>query len=171
MAADGIGGRVARILLCRGIMSLVTLIMPAPAGKRGGREATFNILKGICIIGVMLHHLLSFSAREFAVKGAPEWWAFLVTNRLLHFAVPVFLMVSAVLLTRSLTAEARPNWKRFYLRRAQQTLWPYLLWSLLYLLFRAYVISRPGDIRPLLVALPFVETPIPLPGLLVRGDQ
>ena len=112
------------------------------------RDATFDILKGIGIGEVMVHHLLAHSARKFAVAGSVEWWALAVTNRVLHFAVPTFLLASALLLARSVARQARPDWKRFGVRRVLRTLWPYLLWSVVYVVFRIAVVKIGDDVEP-----------------------
>jgi len=69
------------------------------------------------------------------------------------------------------------NWKRFYARRIQRTLVPYVVWSLLYVLFRYFVMRAEGDLRPVELASPFLgmETlpkllvPAGLIGLLIWG--
>jgi len=146
---------------------------PAPAAataNRSVRDATFDILKGIGILEVMLHHLLSFSARKYAVPGAPDWWTLTIANRIFHFAVPTFLLASALLLARSVAAKPKPGWKRFFARRAQRSLWPYVLWTCFYLLFRIYVIRVGSDTMTTTLSLPFVGS-LTAPALLVDGRE
>ncbi|MCC6731166.1 MAG: acyltransferase family protein [Chthonomonadales bacterium] len=119
------------------------------------RDATFDILKGIGISEVIVHHLLSHSARKFAVEGSLDWWIMTLGNRVLHFAVPTFLLASALLLARSLASKPRPDWRRFYRRRAERTLWPYLVWSLVYIAFRVARLRIGIDVLPTTVSLPF----------------
>lgn len=111
-------------------------------GERPRREV-FDVLKGIGILEVVIHHSLSHGARKFSEPGSVEWWVLRGTNRVLHFAIPLFLLVSAVLLTQSLLRE--PDWNRFVRRRVQRTLWPYLLWSMGYLLFRLFFLRVGSD--------------------------
>lgn len=140
----------------------------APA-SRSARDATFDILKGIGIAEVMIHHLLSFSARKYAAPDSVDWWTMTVANRILHFAVPTFLLASALLLARSVANKPQPDWKRFYARRAQRTLWPFLVWSCLYLLFRIYVVRIGSDVLTTPVALPLIGT-VAMPTVLVSAQ-
>lgn len=133
----------------------------SPPTPTAPRDTTFDILKGIGILEVMLHHLLSHSVRKFAVAGSPEAWAMTIANRVFHFAVPAFLLVSALLLARSLASRPRPDWKRFYLRRAQRTLWPYLLWSVVYIFFRVLIVRIGDDVAPAPVTLPWGVVTLP----------
>jgi peptidoglycan/LPS O-acetylase OafA/YrhL len=132
------------------------------------RDTAFDILKGIGILEVILHHVLGYSARKYAVVGTTDWWAMTVANRILHFAVPLFLMTSALLLARSLASKPKPDWKRFYRRRAERTLWPYLVWSLIYITFRIGLLRSDADLSPTLVSLPLLGN-VTLPALLAEG--
>ena len=125
----------------------------AGKGDRPRREV-FDVLKGIGILEVVIHHSLSHGARKFADPNSLEWWALRVTNRVLHFAIPLFLLVSAVLLTQSLRRE--PDWPRFVKRRVQRTLWPYLLWSVGYLLFRLFFLRVGSDTETITRAYPLL---------------
>jgi peptidoglycan/LPS O-acetylase OafA/YrhL len=127
--------------------------MPSPASRR---DPVFDILKGIGISEVLAHHLLAASMRKFAAPGSAEWWTYAVLNRFLHFAVPTFLFASSLLLARSMAGKERPNWARYFARRGQRTLWPYVLWSAIYLLFRVYLARFEEDQRTVSIALPLL---------------
>lgn len=142
---------------------------PAPQSA-SRRDLTFDILKGIGILEVMIHHLLAYSTRKFTVPGAPEWWAFLLTNRVLHFAVPTFLLASALLLARSMASKPRPDWRRYAERRVQRSLAPYLVWSLIYIAFRLVVLKPGSDVVSVTSHVPLFGT-ITGPALLVDGSQ
>ncbi len=108
------------------------------------RDAAFDIVKGLSILEVVAHHALGFSLSRFAIRGSAEWWGLFILQKVLHFAVPVFLMISALLLVRSLAKLETPNWSQFYLRRVARTVWPYILWSAFYIWFRyAFLPDRP----------------------------
>ncbi len=130
-------------------------VKEAPSQKTEGvvqstRERALDILRGIAILEVMTHHALSASARKFAEEGSWQWWVYIMLNRLLHFAVPAFLFVSALVLTKSLLQRQPISWKRFFKRRAERTLLPYLLWSLIFIFFSAYKVkSMPLERIPL----------------------
>lgn len=123
-----------------------------PAAKV--RDVTFDILKGIGIAEVLIHHTFSFSARKFTENQSLEWWGLILTNRLLHFAIPTFLLASALLLSRSLSKPGKPNIARYLDRRVVRTLRPYLIWSFLYLFARAYLLQVGSDIHPYTLQLP-----------------
>lgn len=107
-------------------------------------RTTFDALKGIGILEVVAHHCLSQNARKYADLHDSTWWTLRIANRILHFAIPLFLLVSALLLTRSLLKS--PDWGRFVRRRATRTLWPYVLWSLFYWAFRLLVLKVGSDV-------------------------
>jgi peptidoglycan/LPS O-acetylase OafA/YrhL len=119
---------------------------PQPAPKP--RDPTFDILKGISILEVIAHHVLSAGMRKYADYQDPLWWTMAVLSRVLHFAVPTFLLVSAVLLARSVASKEKPDWRMFLCRRVQRTLWPYLLWTCGYTAFRLFVQREVADLRP-----------------------
>ena len=54
-------------------------------------------------------------ALRYVEAGSAVYLALLVLNRTLHFAVPAFLFVAAVLLTRRLLRQT--EWRRYFLRR------------------------------------------------------
>lgn len=130
---------------------------PAASTSRAKpRDATFDILKGLSIVEVMIHHTLSTGMRKFTETYDPIWWTMATLSRILHFAVPTFLLVSAVLLARSVASKPTPDWKRFYARRVQRTLWPYLLWSGLYAAFRLQFLRAENDLLPVTAQLPLI---------------
>lgn len=108
------------------------------------RDPAFDIVKGLSVLEVVAHHTLGISLKRFAEYKTIEWWVLFVLHKVLHFAVPAFLMMSALLLARSLARQGTPNWTRFYARRAIRTVWPYLLWSVFYLCLR-FVAHPQGD--------------------------
>ena len=67
-------------------------------------------------------------------QGSPEWLLLAAANRTLHFAVPAFLFMTTLVLGASFYREFRLG--RYLRNRALRLLWPYLLWSGIYLLFR-----------------------------------
>lgn len=139
---------------------------PQSAGTpRTARDPTFDILKGLSILEVMTHHLLATAVRKFTEPQDVMWWVMVTLSRVLHFAVPTFLLVSAVLLARSVASKPRPDWRRFFARRAQRTLWPYLLWTGGYIAFRAFWMRAESDVMPAQLSLPLAGT-VSLPTVL-----
>ncbi|MCX6382492.1 MAG: acyltransferase family protein, partial [Armatimonadetes bacterium] len=150
--------------------------MSDPNGnKQGGvvstrvRDATFDIVKGISILEVMLHHLLSFSASRFSRVGSSVWWAMMMAHKVLHFAVPTFLLLSALLLAKSLRRTEQPDWKRFFKRRAERSLLPYLLWTTIYLGFRLRFVHVLREVQG--VHLSLAGRTITVPALLLDATE
>lgn len=102
------------------------------------RDLTFDILKGIAILEVIAHHVLGMAARRYVEEGSAGWLLVVMLNRVLHFAVPTFLLVSALLLARSLARQDEPSWWLFLKRRVLRTGYPYLVWTALYLAVRGW---------------------------------
>ena len=109
------------------------------------RDTTFDRIKGLGIAEVMVHHILGVTQRKFAEPGTPAWWTMATLSQILHFAVPVFLMVSAILLVRSVAKSEHPDWRHYLVRRLRRTVVPFLVWSIAYIAFRILVLTDPGD--------------------------
>jgi peptidoglycan/LPS O-acetylase OafA/YrhL len=111
---------------------------------RSQRDPALDIFRGIAIAEVLLHHVTAIAMRKTAL-GSVSHDLFALLNRTLHFAVPAFLFIMAVLLTRTMAGKPR-SWRSFYARRTRQTLVPYLLWSGIYVVFR--VLALPDQHPP-----------------------
>ncbi|MFN3651388.1 MAG: acyltransferase [Armatimonadota bacterium] len=108
----------------------------APEKKRA-RDTSLDIFRGLAILEVVIHHTSSFALIRTGL-GTISHDAYVVLNRTLHFAVPAFLFIMGVLLTRTMLGKGK-SWKDFFTRRAQQTLWPYVVWTALYGAYRVLV--------------------------------
>lgn len=113
---------------------------PGGASRSSRRDAALDIFRGIAITEVLLHHVSAFAMRKTEI-GTLSHDLFTIFNRTLHFAVPAFLFIMGVLLTRTMVGNRR-TWREFYSRRAKQTLVPYLIWSVIYALFRVATIPQ-----------------------------
>lgn len=117
--------------------------LPEPSADPSRQPWVVDTFRGLAILEVVIHHATGMALR-YLDSGSPLHTAVLVTNRLLHFAVPAFLFVAAVLLTRSLLRA--PDWGRYWQRRVTRGAWPYLLWSALYLLWYVSLGQRPQEV-------------------------
>jgi peptidoglycan/LPS O-acetylase OafA/YrhL len=98
-----------------------------------------DAFRGLTILEVVGHHTTGMALR-YAEAGSLAQDTLLVLNRTLHFAVPAFMFLSAVVLTRSLLRSFTP--KRYFWRRLTRVGWPYLLWSALYALWYVWTGQR-----------------------------
>ncbi len=129
--------------------------MRSSLGETRPRDLAFDVLKGIGIAEVLTHHTLNFSARKYSTPGTFEWWAMWELNRLLHFAIPTFLLCSALLLARSLAKRDRPDYRTYAKRRLVRTVGPYVVWTFLFLIWRAYFMKVGSDTHPYTLHLPW----------------
>ena len=105
------------------------------------RETTlaFNVFKGLAILEVVIHHSSGMALR-FLQSESLLYGVLAFINRTLHFAVPAFLFMSALLLARS--ALGKPFKVRTFLeRRFVRSALPYVVWTVLYTLFK--VVTTP----------------------------
>ncbi|PYE55687.1 acyltransferase family protein [Deinococcus yavapaiensis] len=96
------------------------------------RLEAVDVTRGLAIVAVVVHHV-SGLALPLAAPGVAHT-ALAVLNRSLLFVVPTFLLVTALVLTRS--ALHAFDARRYYAARARTALGPYLVWTVLYVLFR-----------------------------------
>ncbi|GHF46815.1 peptidoglycan/LPS O-acetylase OafA/YrhL [Deinococcus metalli] len=108
---------------------------PAPASVPvpAGRVVALDVFRGVAIMAVVALHTSGMGLR-YAPEGSALGTALAVLNRSLLFVVPAFVFMTALVLTRS--ALRHFDLRRYYASRARTALLPYLLWTLLYVLFR-----------------------------------
>lgn len=112
---------------------------PAAHAAAGPRLTAIDTFRGLTILEVVGHHATGMALRH-ATVGSTTHDLLLILNRTLHFAVPAFVFLSVVVLTRSLLKGFRPG--RYFWRRLTRGGWPYLLWSALYALWYVWTGQR-----------------------------
>ncbi|WP_184109402.1 acyltransferase [Deinococcus metalli] len=113
-------------------------VQPTPR-RRPSARASVDTFRGITILEVIIHHSTGVALRHLP----PDSTSYLVAeivNRTLHFAVPAFVFLSALVLTRSLLR--RYDLRRYAFRRTLRAAWPYLLWTVLYALWYVWTGQR-----------------------------
>lgn len=133
----------------------------APPPARTVRDAAFDVVKGIAILEVMLHHSLSFSMSRFAPKWSTGWWVLADTITVIHVGVATFLFLAALMLARSIASRSRPDWRGYFSRRAIRAAWPYVLWTGLYLAARIWLLRSPADLAIVSVELGALRFDVP----------
>ncbi|WP_019588013.1 acyltransferase [Deinococcus apachensis] len=104
-----------------------------PATASGERLAAVDLFRGLAIVAVVAHHLTGLALRH-AEAGSALALGLAAVNRTLHFVVPAFVFMTALVLTRSALRRFDPG--KYYWARVRTALLPYLLWTVLYVLFR-----------------------------------
>jgi surface polysaccharide O-acyltransferase-like enzyme len=101
--------------------------------SHGARLAALDVFKGVAMLAVVLIHVSSHALRR--LEGENAHFVMMILNRAAQFAVPAFLFLTALTATRS---SLRPGFSalRFYQSKLSKVLVPYLIWSLIYGLFR-----------------------------------
>lgn len=115
---------------------------PASTGGVPHKLTAIDLFRGITILEVVAHHTSGLALR-YAVPDTLSFMLLQLVNRTLHFAVPAFVFLSAVVLTRSLLKNFRPG--RYFWRRLTRGAWPYLLWSALYMGWYVWTGQRPAS--------------------------
>ena len=109
------------------------------AANPSDRLSAVDVFRGLTILEVVGHHASGLALRH-ATPGSLTHEALTVLNRTLHFAVPAFVFLSCVVLTNSLLRRFEP--RQYYWRRLTRGGWPYLLWSVLYILWYVWTGQR-----------------------------
>ncbi len=116
------------------------------------RDIAFDLAKGVGIVAVVALHLTSRSASLFHKPFDAAWWSLRWINFFVNFCVPLFLLVSAILLARSLSSTrdgiTAARWKRFAWRRTRSVVFPLVIWSAIYWMLRAFVQHQTSLLKP-----------------------
>lgn len=98
---------------------------PMPAGREKKRIPFLDVLKGVCLFGVILGHLCTWQIGEI-LPGTAQWNVSNLYNSLCRVCVPVFLMVTGwlVLGHKDCRQAEGKSW-----RKAGHFLLCYLVWS------------------------------------------
>lgn len=95
------------------------------------RKSHWQEVRGICIIAVVAIHVLA-EYQQRCKNIRLEWVLF---RQLLNFAVPTFIFMAGYFTNVS---KVNDSIGRYYLKRVERLLIPYLLWSTLYYLLRGH---------------------------------
>jgi surface polysaccharide O-acyltransferase-like enzyme len=93
-----------------------------------------DILKILAIFGVILLHVSAPFLVPFEISR--EWWIGNVYDSLTRWCVPLFVMVSGTLLLP--IADKEPL-RQFIFNRVRRILVPFIVWSVVYFLYRMHV--------------------------------
>lgn len=105
------------------------------------RKSYWQEVRGICIIAVVAIHVLA----EYKLRCKNIRLEWVLFRQLLNFAVPTFIFMAGYFTNVS---KVNDSIGRYYLKRVERLLIPYLLWSTLYYLLRGH---RQSDFLNVLV--------------------
>lgn len=120
--------------------------------KNKGNLKEIQITRGIAILAVVLIHITSIPLEVLPVGTASHIF-YTSINRALQFAVPLFLIVSALVLAYGLGIDGSKKWRDFYRKRWSRVVVPFVVWTTLYLslLYLTGQISKPPTLKELLL--------------------
>mgnify|MGYP000937794714 CR=1 FL=1 len=94
------------------------------------RRGEYDILRSFATLAVIGIHVTA----NYALITAAGYWG----NQITRFAVPMFLIISGSLLYRGDISRDSVAVGRFYARRFNKILWPYVLWTVFYVALPSY---------------------------------
>ncbi|MBD3241964.1 MAG: acyltransferase family protein [Chitinivibrionales bacterium] len=94
-----------------------------------------DVLKIAAVFGVVLIHSAAPLLVGYERDGAAAWWAGNLYDSLVRWCIPVFVMLSGTFL---IERTSRYGTVQFLRRRFGRILLPFLIWSVIYLLWRVH---------------------------------
>lgn len=111
--------------------------MPAKAARVRPRLVVFpDVAKILAIFAVVTVHTCAGPNEQLGVLTDATWFATTATEIFTRWCVPIFVMVSGMLLLTPRTVAQSP--RSFYARRASRVAIPIIGWTIFYRLFAAY---------------------------------
>ncbi|WP_333871604.1 acyltransferase [Desulforamulus putei] len=98
-----------------------------------------EITRGMAILAVLFIHITGLPVRALE-PGISSYIFYTLVNRGMQFAVPLFLMISALVLAYRTGLAAEINLPEFYRKRWRRAVVPFLVWTTLYLALRFLIL-------------------------------
>lgn len=102
-----------------------------------------SVARGLAILAVLVIHGTSRPV-TLLEPTSTFYPIYSLANRAAQFAVPLFFLLSALVLAYQFGEKERVDWKDFYLRRFRQVVVPYLAWTTLYAVARVLFLEAQG---------------------------
>lgn len=99
--------------------------------NKNSRSAYWDSWKGIAIIAVVAIHACSDTS--LFSRGSFNWVFGILIRQIFDFAVPIFFAFAGLFSTSSINATT----KKFYLKRINRIIIPYVIWTIIYLLIKS----------------------------------
>lgn len=121
-------------------------MLVASSAPRKKKLLELDIVRAAAILAVVLIHATADPTVELPTDSG-SWMAYVAVNKLSNFAVPVFLLLSGLVLFYRYDGDwSGRQAVKFYARRVKQIVIPYLIWSLFYYLYNQWVFD-PANVR------------------------
>ncbi|KMQ49833.1 hypothetical protein CHISP_3244 [Chitinispirillum alkaliphilum] len=105
-----------------------------------GRWFWADLLKILAVFGVVLIHSSAPFLVQYKQAGELIWWSGNLYNSASRWCIPVFIMLSGAFLLRKTQKDSVHT---FFKRRVQRIAIPFLIWSVIYYLWRVYANNEP----------------------------
>lgn len=100
------------------------------------RQVRPDALRVLSLFAVIVIHSSAPLLIRYNESGAPTWWIGNLYDSLFRWCIPMFIMLSGSFLIKK--ADGR-NWGRYVRRRVRRTVFPFLVWSAAYFLWRKQI--------------------------------
>nr|WP_245247260.1 MULTISPECIES: acyltransferase [unclassified Paenibacillus] len=102
-----------------------------------------DVVRAVAILAVLIIHSTSDATVELPI-GSGSQAMYLALNKLSNFAVPVFIIMSGIVLFYKYQGGGFGGSQvvQFYVKRVKHVLFPYVLWSLFYYLYNQWIFDR-----------------------------
>lgn len=109
-----------------------------------------NLLRVVSIFSVVMLHSSADIVINITDKSSISWWVGNFFDSATRWSVPVFVMISGVLL---LDPQKKESFRQFYEKRANRILLPLLFWTLAYLLILKFFYNIELDFLKVLISV------------------
>jgi surface polysaccharide O-acyltransferase-like enzyme len=128
------------------------------SGSCSERSARLDVLRVSACLAVILLHLSATIVMDPEWLGTADWHLANLLDAATRWCVPVFVMLSGALL---LDPQKHTNMQEFWTRRMNRLLPALVVWSMIYLLWRAYFWKEPLSMsvisHDLIVGRPYIH--------------
>ena len=116
-------------------------MQPELASQPPARYEWADFIRGMGIVLVILGHVSAIPLQRFSEVSLPDWSVANIYNVIARSCVPLLFMISGALLL----PRQESLWD-FYRKRFQRVLFPFLFWSVLYILWKYGCFSFLGPV-------------------------
>ncbi len=131
---------------------------PIPQNQVNDRVFFIDVIRASAIIMVVLGHTTACFLLSFSDLHIGWWWLGTLLFSLAHASVPMFFMISGMLL---LNPEKNDSLTDFFQKRFIKVFIPFLFWTFVYLIWRVYfhgeILSFKQTLRDIIVGPMYVH--------------